>query len=136
MTRRKVRRDSSTSHLLSMEIRQSWKKAQVSHHDAAEHFPAGPDSQDRTAWCGQAGGKRELQVELGRGDGRQNPHCKAKAFCLKQIANHLRGKGSGTLSHPAEKNTLKMPKMVRTSTQQRQYAHRRPFGWNRTKANT
>lgn len=38
-----------------------------------------------------------------------------RVFALKQKANHLRGKGSGKLSHLAERNTVEMPKMVRTA---------------------
>lgn len=37
-----------------MEIRQSWKKEQVTHHNVLEHFPAWPDIQDRKAWRNQA----------------------------------------------------------------------------------
>lgn len=39
----------------------------------------------------------------------------AKGFAPKQKANHLRGRGSGKLSHLAERNTVEMPKMVRTA---------------------
>ena len=36
--------------------------------------------------------------------------CRQRAFALKQKANYLRGKGSGKLSHLAERNTVEMPK--------------------------
>lgn len=68
MTRREVKSDSSTRHLLSMEIRQSWKKEQVTHHDVLEYFPAWLDMQDIKAWYSQAQKQDlELQVE-GNGD--------------------------------------------------------------------
>lgn len=90
MTRREVRGDSSTRHLLSVEIRQSWKKEQVTHHDVLEYFPTWPDTQDIKAWCSQAQkqiGRSKVMVSRGK-----LSRCRQRAVSLKQKANPLRGK--------------------------------------------
>lgn len=45
-----------------------------------------------------------------------------RAFALQQNANHLRGKGSGKLSHPAGRNAAEMaPKKGENSTEEKPY---------------
>lgn len=55
-----------------MEIRQSWKKEQVTHHNVLEHFPAWPDMQDRKVWCSRAV-KQDREPQVGNGNQRQKP---------------------------------------------------------------
>lgn len=45
----------------------------------------------------------------------KNPKWQGKELLPVCKKKHLRSKGSGKLSHPVERNFVKMPKMVRTA---------------------
>lgn len=107
-----MKKGSNSNHLLSVEIRQSWKKEQVTHHDVPEHSPVRPDTSQTERLAQPAQETRENKRQnTDKGNSRQACTPQAKGLSKMQTFSGVR---EVVNFHTQLRETpVEMPKKVR-----------------------